>query len=131
MGERRSCWCGWNKKNALCYVLKRGGKGKQSGSVLCGVCAIRAKENEEEGGGGKGLGYPGRRGVENKLRTLGEQRQRENMSADRGEVNEWKLQKENKTLFRMCDMLNIVCSQQQQQQQQPGFGGVRQPVRLY
>lgn len=44
------------------------------------------------------------------------------MSADRGEVNEWKLQKENKTLFRMCDMLNIVCSQQQQQQQ-PGFGG--------
>ena len=44
-----SCWCGWNKKNALCYVLKReGGKGKQSGSVLCGVCAIRAKEKEEE-----------------------------------------------------------------------------------
>lgn len=41
-----SCWCGWDKKNALCfYVLKReGGKGKQSGSVLCGVCAIRAGE---------------------------------------------------------------------------------------
>lgn len=45
-GAAMSCWCGWDKKNALCfYVLKReGGKGKQSGSVLCGVCAIRAGE---------------------------------------------------------------------------------------
>lgn len=92
-----SCWCGWNKRNALCYGFKRKGKGKQSGSVLCGVCAIRAKENEEEGV--RGLGYPGRRGVENKLRTPGEQRLRENMSADGEEVNEWKLQKGNNDTF--------------------------------
>lgn len=50
-GAAVSCWCGWNKKNALCYVLKRGGKGKQSGSVLCGVCAIRAEEKRRRGAG--------------------------------------------------------------------------------
>lgn len=40
------------RKTALCCVLKRGGKGKQSGSVLCGVSAIRAsgEEKEEKGG---------------------------------------------------------------------------------
>lgn len=37
------------RKTALCCILKRGGKGKQSGSVLCGVSAIRARENEEKG----------------------------------------------------------------------------------
>lgn len=112
IGAAVNCWRGWNKKNALCYVLKRGGKGKQSGSVLCGVCAIRAKENEEVGGWGGG--YPGRIGVENTLRILEEQRLRENMSADREEVNEWKLETRNKTLFSMCDILNSL-------QQQFGF----------
>lgn len=45
-GAATSCCCGWDKKNALCsYVFKeRRGEGKQSGSVLCGVCAIRAAE---------------------------------------------------------------------------------------
>lgn len=99
-GAAVSCWRGWNKKKALCYVLKRrgGGEGKQSGSVLCGVCAIRAKENEEEWWGKGGLGYPERRGVENKLRTARENKDRERERACQltgGEVNEWKLQREN------------------------------------
>lgn len=63
------------RKTALCCVLKSGGKGKQSGSVLCGVSAIRAKENDEKGEHG-GVGYPGRRGTE-EFRTAGEQRLRE------------------------------------------------------
>lgn len=63
------------------------------------VCVQLEPKRRGEGG----LGYPGRRGVENKLRTPGEQRLRESMSADREEVNEWELQKENKTHFRMCD----------------------------
>ena len=84
-----SCWCGWNKKNALCYALKRGGKGKQSGSILCGVCAIRAREKEEkEEEGWRGWRHPGRSGVENELRTTGEQRQGENKSAAVEEVND-------------------------------------------
>lgn len=85
--------------------------GKQSGSLLCGVCAIRAKENEEKDFGGGG--------VENTLSILEEQRLRENMSADREEVNEWKLQTRNKTLLHMCDILNSL--QHQYEQQQFGF----------
>lgn len=40
-----SCWCGWNKKSALCFTLKivkesrvGGEVRKQSASILCGVC---------------------------------------------------------------------------------------------
>lgn len=61
-------------RKTLCatFLKRKGGEGKQSGSVLCGVCAIRAKENEEEWWGKGGLGYVERRGVENKLRTARE-----------------------------------------------------------
>lgn len=56
-------------------------------------------EQENEGGGGS---YPWRRGVENKVMN-------NRTKPEREDVNEWRLQKKNKTLSFM------------QQQQQPGF----------
>lgn len=52
-------------RKTLCF--KERGKEKQSGSVLCGVCAIR--ERGERGAGGP-------REVENEFRTPEEQRLR-------------------------------------------------------
>lgn len=44
MGDRSSrelfFWCGWNKKNALCYALKRGG-GKENSLVLFYVVCVQ------------------------------------------------------------------------------------------
>lgn len=65
IGTAMTCWCGLNKESALCCFKQRG-KRKQSGSVLCGVCAIKAKE--------KGVGYHWRRGAETMLGTVEEQR---------------------------------------------------------
>lgn len=61
------------------------------------VCVQLEQENE-------GGGYPWRRGVENKVMN-------NRTKPEREDVNEWRLQKKNKTLSFM----------QQQQQQQPGF----------
>lgn len=66
--------------HTLCAVVKAG-KRKQSGSVLCAVCAIRARERGREGVGyrrSKGGGEREKHGeVENTFGSLGEQRQRE------------------------------------------------------
>lgn len=79
------------------------------------------------------MGYPGRRGTENELRTAGEQRLGENMSADGEEVNEWKLQAKNETRFlHMCDLMNIAFHMfPAAAAMAVWFLGVTQPVRLY
>lgn len=57
-----SCWRGWNKKNALCYVLKRRGGGKENSLVLFYVvCAQLEPKRMRRSGGEKG-GWGTRRG---------------------------------------------------------------------